>query len=88
MNKNWPTQIKDMYIAQEILEKYAEEHNTEAFGLFELFFDEKEKSMNFRLSDWVTRLAAHFFYLYGPTLGDQITRNVITQCLTGGQTIH
>ncbi|MFS9415207.1 hypothetical protein QPW89_08235 [Legionella pneumophila] len=44
--------------------------------------------MNFRLSGWVVILAKHFTSLYGVSQGDYVTRQVISRCITQGQTLH
>lgn len=88
MNKMWPNKEDDISAAEQIIEQYASKHNTEALGLFELFLNEKEKRMNFRLSNWVLALVDHFQTLYGAIEGEYITRKIITRCLTNGQTLH
>ena len=88
MKKNWPTQSKDMGIAQVIIEKYANETESSALGLFELVMDKKQKRMNFQLAPWVIILAKRFKALYGAEKGDVVTRQVISHCLTGKETIH
>ena len=88
MKKNWPTQEKDMTIAQLIIEQYANETDSDSLGLFELVVDQKEKRMNFQLATWVVILANQFKALYGAEKGDLITRQVISRCLTGAETIH
>ena len=88
MKKNWPTQEKDMTIAQLIIEQYANANDNDALGLFELVVDQKEKCMSFQLSPWVVILAKQFNELYGAEQGDLVTRHVISRCLTGTETIH
>ena len=88
MKKSWPTQEKDMIIAQFIIEQYANLTEADALGLFELVVDQKEKRMNFQLSTWVVMLAQQFKALYGAEQGDLVTRQVISRCLTGTETIH
>lgn len=88
MNKNWPTKNKDMSTAKRIMEEYAKEQNTETLGLFELFVNQEEKRMDFRLSSWVMTLAEHFTSLYGINQGDFVTRQVISRCITQNETLH
>ena len=88
MNRNWPTKYKDMHIAQSIIEKYAVENDHDALGLFELVLNEREKRINFQLSNWVILLAKQFHQLYGAEHGDKVTRWVISHCLIGTQTVH
>ncbi|KTD53060.1 hypothetical protein Lqui_0015 [Legionella quinlivanii] len=88
MNKDWPTRDKDMYTAQVIMEEYANKNKSEALGLFELVVDKEEKRMNFRISGWVRTLAEYFKSVYGANQGDFVTRQVISHCLTKGETIH
>jgi len=57
-------------------------------GLFELVVNQHEKRMNFRLANWVLMLAKHFNSVYGITQGDYVTRQVVTRCITQGQTLH
>lgn len=88
MNKNWPTQDKDMHVARLIMEEYAHQQNIEALGLFELVVSHEEKRMNFRLSTWVLALAQYFNETYGAEQGELITRLVISRCLVQNHTIH
>ena len=88
MIKEGPTKEQDMYIAKLILENYAQQQNTQSLGLFELYVDEKEKSLSFRLSSWVIVLSQKFTSMYGADKGDFVTRQVISRCITQGQTLH
>lgn len=88
MSQNWPTRDKDLKVARIIMEEYANERESDSLGLFEIVVDPEEKKMNFCLSGWVILLAKHFNSLYGVTKGDTITRQVITCCITQGQTLH
>ncbi|STX29535.1 Uncharacterised protein [Legionella beliardensis] len=88
MNKNWPNKEKDIYVAEQIMEEYASQNNSESLGLFELFVNPEEKRMNFRLSNWVITIAEHFKSVYGEAQGEFVTRKVITRCLVNGQTLH
>ena len=88
MSSNWPTKEKDLQSAQVIMEEFAKLENTESLGLFELVVDQKEKRMNFRLANWVVTLANHYNNLYGSTQGDYVTRQVISRCITQGETLH
>lgn len=88
MSQNWPTRDKDLQAARVIMEEYANERESDTLGLFEIVVDQAEKKMSFRLSEWVVILAKHFNTTYGVNQGDFITRQVITRCLTQGQTLH
>jgi hypothetical protein len=88
MNKDWPTKHKDMHTAQIIMEEFAKDNESDSLGLFELKVNQKEKRMDFHLANWVVAIAKHFKQLYGANKGDSITRQVISQCITQGQTIH
>ena len=86
MNKNWPTKAKDMYIAQKVMEEHASKGETESLGLFELVVNTDENRMNFRLASWVLALAQQYAMMYGANQGDYVTRQVISRCMTNGQT--
>ncbi len=88
MNQNWPTRDKDLQAARVIMEEYASDRESDTLGLFEIVVDQAEKKMNFRLSGWVVILAKHFNSIYGVSQGDFVTRQIITRCLTQGQTLH
>ncbi len=88
MKRKWPTKEKDMYTAQCIMEEFANAQNSDSLGLFEIVVNQQEKRMDYRLSSWVLSLAEHFKALYGETHGDFVTRQVITNCITKGQTLH
>lgn len=88
MSKKWPTKIKDLHLAQVIMEEFATKEQTESLGLLELVVNETEKRMNFRISQWVLVIAERFNELYGPSHGEFVTRQVITRCMTSGQTLH
>lgn len=88
MSQSWPTKERDLQAARVIMEEYATEKETDSLGLFEIVVDQIEKRMNFRLSAWVVALAKHFSSQYGSNQGDFITRQVISSCITQGQTVH
>jgi hypothetical protein len=88
MSQNWPTRDNDLQVARVIMEEYANERESDSLGLFEIVVDQTEKKMNFCLSGWVVMLAKHFNSMYGINQGDFVTRQVITRCLTQGQTLH
>jgi len=88
MNNNWPTKDKDMHTAQRIMEEYANENKSDSLGLFEMVVNQKEKRMDFRLASWVLALAEHFKSLYGASQGNFVTRQVISYCITKGETLH
>ncbi len=88
MSQNWPTRDRDLQTARVIMEEYANERDNAALGLFEIVVDQVNKRMDFCLSGWVVILAKHFNSLYGVAQGDFVTRQVITCCLTQGQTLH
>lgn len=77
-----------MSAAARIMEEYANEQNTGYLGFFELIVDKEEKKWDFRLSGWVITLAHYFKSLYGSDHGDLVTRQVLSYCLTRGETIH
>lgn len=88
MKKTWHTKDKDMHIAQQIIEEYANDHDSETLGLFELVVNQHKKRMNFKLANWVVIIAHRFNALYGAKHGDYVTRQVISQCITQGETLH
>lgn len=88
MNQSWPTKDRDLQTARVIMEEYASERESDSLGLFEIVVDEIEKRMNFQLSGWVVALAKHFSSMYGAIQGDFVTRQVISRCITQGQTLH
>jgi len=88
MSQNWPTKEKDLHTARAIMEEYASEKEHDSLGLFEIVVDKIAKRMNFQLSGWVVILAKHFASAYGASQGDFITRQVISQCITQGETLH
>jgi hypothetical protein len=88
MDSKWPTKEKDMYLAQLIMEEFADKQNSDSLGLFELVVSQEEKRMNFRLSNWVLAIAKQFNHMYGVNQGDYVTRQVISRCMTQGQTLH
>jgi hypothetical protein len=88
VNQNWPTKEKDMYIAQMIMEDYARQQNTEVLGLFELVVKPQEKKMDYRLANWVVEISERFRKLYGELQGEFVTRQIISGCITKGETVH
>lgn len=88
MSHYWTTKEKDIRIANDILEKYADKRHTETLSLFELVVIEKEKRMDFRLADWVRVLALQFNDMYGVTQGEFVTRQVISHYIVREETIH
>lgn len=88
MNQDWPTRDEDLHTARCIMEQYADKRQTESLGLFEIVVNQAQKRMDFRLSGWVLALARHFVSEYGSSQGDHVTRQVISTCITQGNTIH
>jgi len=88
MSQSWPTRERDLQTARSIMEEYANAQETDSLGLFEIAVDTIEKRMNFKLSGWIMMLAKHFGDLYGIDQGDYITRQIVTNCITQGQTVH
>jgi hypothetical protein len=88
MSKNWPTRDKDIQAARIIMEQYANERDRDALGLFEIEVSQFEKRMNYCLAGWVVLLAKHFNSQYGVHQGNFVTRQVVTSCITQGQTLH
>lgn len=88
MDQNWPTRDRDIQAARVIMEEYANERDSDSLGLFEIVVDSTEKRMDFCLSGWVIILAKHFNSMYGVNRGEFVTRQIITSCLTQGQTRH
>lgn len=88
MRQNWPTKEKDMQVARVIMEEYALRQNNANLGLLEFVVNGAQKRMDYRLSPWVLLLARHFHSVYGATQGDFITRQVISHCVTEGETLH
>ena len=88
MSPNWPTRDSDLQTARSIMEEYANERDRDSLGLFEIVVDTAEKRMDYCLSEWVVILAKRFQSMYGMIQGDFVTRQIITQCITQGQTLH
>lgn len=88
MSDKWSTKDRDLQTARLIMEEYASDRESESLGLFEIVVDQVEKRMNFRLSGWVIALAKHFNSEYGSSQGDYITRQIISRCITQGETLH
>ena len=88
MKKKWLTKIKDMHIAHMFMDEYARKQQVEALGLFEVVVNQHEKSMDFRMANWVLALAKKFNTMYGANQGEHVMRQVITCCLTQDQTLH
>jgi hypothetical protein len=88
MSNDWYTKKKDLQVAQQIMDEYAADPNAGALGIFEVVVDKKNKSIDFRIADWVLILAEYFHTTYGEEQGDWVTRRVITSCITKGHTMH
>lgn len=88
MSHSWSTKDKDLKAAQMIMEEYAIKQDSANLGLFEIVVNPIEKSMNYRLSGWVKLLSKHFTKQYGVDKGDVVTRHVLSQCITNGETLH
>jgi hypothetical protein len=88
MRKDWPTKDKDIQTARLIMEEYAHAQNSNNLGLLELVVNTPKKRIDYQLSGWVVLIAKHFHAEYGASQGDFIARQVITHCLTEGETLH
>lgn len=88
MKKSWDTKDQDMQAASVIIREYASDNNVEQVGMIELVVDIEDKEMRFRMAKWILELADHFYDEYGMEKGEFITRQVISQYLTQGKTLH
>lgn len=88
MSQSWPTREKDLQVAQMIMEDYALQVDSTVLGLFEIVVSQREKRMNYRLSGWVLRLSKYYIEQYGEDQGDFVTRQVLSQCMIKGETMH
>lgn len=88
MSNTWLTKVKDMEVAEKIMQEYAVSQNSPSLGLFELVVSTEAKRMDFRLSAWVFTLAHYFQSRYGVAQGEFVTRKIISSCLIHGQTVH
>lgn len=87
MSRKWPTKEQDLRIAHLIMDKFSDEGNDE-LGLFEIVVDPQRKRMNLRLAHWVLVMTEQFKSMYGARHGDFVTRQVLSDCITHGETIH
>jgi len=88
MSQTWPTKYKDIRIAEEIIEDYANIHNTQILNIFDLVFDPINKRIEFQLSEWITHLFWQFTAMYGMEQGDFIARKIISKVIIQGETLH
>ena len=87
MSKPWPTQAKDMMIAEEVMTHFVDAPS-QSLSLFELVVDVKQKSMDFQLAQWVKALAIQFKMMYGEETGSDVTCRVISACIRNRETLH
>ena len=87
MHDSWPTQLKDLMIAQQILQIFSEQGQSN-LSLFELVVDYQEKKMNYQLAPWVHALADRYAAMYGEERGEIITRKVISRCMRDTDVVH
>lgn len=88
MQEDWPTEIIDMKVANDIIKKYQELNDNEPLSLVELTINKEEEDVEIRPADWVLELAKHFQDKYGYEHGQAITSHVITRCFLQGETVH
>lgn len=86
--QTWPTKYKDIRIAQEVIDNYAHNHNTQTLNIFDLVFDPIKKRMDVQLSEWITHLIILFTAMYGMEQGDFIARKIISKVIMQGETLH
>jgi hypothetical protein len=86
---DWPTKHKDLAVAQVFIENYAlSKGQTSSIGLFEVHANVQKKCFDMQLAPWVLAMTIHFQKQYGIEAGEQISRKILTHCLTQGQNIH
>lgn len=84
----WPTKYKDLRIAQEIMEQYAQENDTQTLSIFDWVFDPIKKRMDFHFSQWIAHLIIQFTTMYGLEQGDFVSRQIISKLIVQGETLH
>ncbi len=86
---DWPTKHRDLLVAKSFIEGYASYvGQTQGVGLFEVVVDIHNKTLEMKLSPWVTAMTLHFQKLYGWEKGERVSRKVLTLYFTQGHSIH
>ncbi len=87
MSVKWPTKENDLRYAETVIQKHTELNEGRPLSLFEVFLEE-DRPIDLRVSDWLLELSEHYQEEYGDDQGEFITCQVISTCITRGQTIH
>ncbi len=87
MQTNWPTKEKDLESAKNIIEDYAAMADR-ALGIFEVVVSDEKEAPDVHVAEWVVALTDYFEEKYGHEQGHFVTKQVISQCILHGKTIH
>ena len=89
MMKEWPTKNKDLKLAKFFIEKFALSKGEKShIGMFEMFTNLENKSIDFQLSPWVVAMTLQFQKQYGIDQGEWVARKILTLCFTQHEQIH
>ncbi len=87
MTDKWLTKENDLHYAESIIQKYMELNEGRPLSLFEVIIEEA-RPIDLRISEWLQELSEHYEAKYGADQGEFITCQVVSSCITHGQTIH
>ena len=86
--QDWPTKARDMKLARQMIEAYAQKQGQEMIGLFEFVLTPGRKSFDIQLSPWIIALTLQFQDIYGTEQGQWVSRKVLSLCIRQGHTLH
>ncbi len=87
MQEEWATEVDDLKMAEEIVNKHLERNEGEPLGFFEIIVEDEETS-HCELSDWLVELAEQYDELYGEEQALYVMKRVIGCYMLAGSTIH
>jgi hypothetical protein len=87
MRADWPTELEDMQMVEELLSMEAEATDGQPVPVAELVISD-DKALVQRFPDWMGQLNQKLSDRYGDAKANDIINKIITRCMIGEEEVH
>ena len=88
MPKDWPTELQDMQIADDIANRHREFNEGEPLDFLEVVVDSESNPVELKMPSWIQDLLIHFRSEYGHEHGHAVMSKVLTKFLLRNEIVH
>ena len=85
--QDWPTQEKDLLVAQCIIDKHIDINDGNSLEICEYIVDDRLE-VNKGQPEWVMEIIHTFQRQYGPENGLDVSFKILSRCMIDGEIVH